>query len=261
MAQKLAEPAAPAPQPVTYLLGTGVTAPGALMYRAPVAGQFLAPMVPSSQAKTVSAVAVAIPAETLPTPTAGASSLTCIQLAARVEVEIGKAPSEVLNIVRRAMVDNDACACDVVKAAIKASKADDTLTGLIVETAVKTRPARFKEIVECAILAKPTARAQVRAALERVFGTKGSAKGRKIVVAKAESAMPRTVVKEIPEIFFPPLFTGNPPPRDGDKENDKDKDKDGGGDGGGATPTNPVFDFGLQSGGTSFDDSGFAFDF
>lgn len=271
MAQQLAGQAAAEPQTVTYLQGTGVTAPGALLYRGPIAGQFLAPMVPASRAKPVSAV-VAVPSEPLPAPTAGASSLSCIQLAARVEVEIGKAPSEVLNIVRRAIVDNDSCACDVVKAAIKAAKADDTLTGLIVETAVKTQPARFKEIVECAILAKPTAKAQVRAALERVFGTKGSGKGGKIVVAKAETAMPRTVIKEVPQIFFPPFLTGNLTPKDGDKEKEKDKDKDkgkekenggggGGGDGGGSTPTNPVFNFGNFAGGGNLQDSGYNFNF
>jgi hypothetical protein len=269
-AQQLAEPTPPATQPVTYLVGTGVTAPGALMYRPPIAGQFLPPMVPSAQPKTVSATDVAAPSETLPAPTAGASSLTCIQLAARVEHEIDKTPSEVLNIVRRAIVDNDSCACDVVKAAVKAAKADDTLTGLIVETAVKTKPARFKEIVECAILAKPTAKAQVRAALERVFGTKGSGKGGKIVVAKAETTVPRTVVREIPQIFFPPFVTGNLTPRERDREKDKEKDRGrekekdgggGGGDGGGSTPTNPVFDFGTFSGGGNLNDSGYSFGF
>ena len=273
-AQQLAEPAAPAVQPATtYLQGTGVTAPGALLFRGPIAGQFLAPMVPASAVKSVAATAaVAVPSETLPTPTPGASSLSCIQLAARVEAEIGEAPSEVLNIVRRGLVDNSSCACDIVKAAIKASKADETLTGLIVETAVKTQPSRFKEIVECAILAKPTAKAQVRAALERVFGTKGSGKGGKIVVAKAETAMPRTVIKEVPQIFFPPFLTGNLTPKDGDKEKEKDKDKDkgkekenggggGGGDGGGSTPTNPVFDFGNFAGGGNLQDPGFNFGF
>lgn len=208
----------PAPTEPTYLIGTGVTAPGALLYRGPIAGQFLAPMVPSARAAGKAASVVPLQGGENPAPTPGASSLTCIQLAARVDEEISKAPKDVLSIVRRAMVDNDACACDIVKTAIKSSRADEELTGLIVEVAVKTQPSRFKEIVECAILAKPEAKSQVRAALERVFGTKGSGKSGKVPV---RVPTPVLFVREIPQIFFFP-----PPP---------------GGDGNDATPTNPRY--------------------
>ena len=215
--------ASPGPGETTYLMGTGVTAPGALLYGGPIAGQFLAPMVPAARHMGESAPAVALQGGEKPAPTPGASSLTCLQLAARVNEEILKSPKDVLSSVRRAMVDNDACACDIVKTAIKSSRADDELTGLIVEVAVKTQPSRFKEIVECAMIAKPTAKAQVRAALERVFGTKGSGKGGKVVVAPPS---PVLFVREIPQIFFPPPPVSPPP---GDEERD-------------ATPTNPRHD-------------------
>ena len=207
------------PTEATYLLGTGVTAPGALLYRGPIAGQFLAPMVPSARPVAKAASSAALQGGENPAPTPGASSLTCVQLAARVNEEISKSPKDVLSSVRRAMVDNDACACDIVKTAIKSSRADDELTGLIVEVAVKTQPSRFKEIVECAMLAKPTAKAQVRAALERVFGSKGSGKGGKVVVP---APSPVLFVREIPQIFFSP-----PPVSDNDRD---------------ATPTNPRHD-------------------
>lgn len=232
-----------APTEPTYLIGTGITAPGALLYRGPIAGQFLAPMVPASRPVTSTAPSVAMTGAENPAPTPGASSLSCIQLAARVEAEISKSPKDVLSVARRAMVDNDACACEIVKSSIKATGADDELTGLIVEVAVKTQPSRFKEIVECAILAKPSAKTQVRAALERVFGTKGSGKGGKIVIAQVP--MPRVVVREMPQIFFPPFTTysvpikeeppGDKPPGDSPPRNPPPP----GGDDHAATPTNP----------------------
>ena len=43
-AQQMAEQTAESTPPPAYLIGTGVSAPGALMYRAPIAGQFLPPM-------------------------------------------------------------------------------------------------------------------------------------------------------------------------------------------------------------------------
>ena len=178
-----------------------------------------------------------------PAPTPGATSLTCIQLAERVKSEVSKSPKDVLSSVRLAMVDNDACACDIVKTAIKASDADNDLTGLIVEVAVKTKPSRFKEIVECAILANPAAKTQVRSALERVFGSKGSGKGGKVVVVQT---VPRVVMKEIPQLFFPPLEFYPPPSQEvppGDKPpGDKPpppRHPPGGGDEPDATPTNP----------------------
>ena len=203
------QPTGPRPS----LIGTGLTGPGVMMYDGPVAGQLRSPGL-SQVAPVADAgepIVVNAPSSMIVTaPSSSANPLSCIQLTARVEADITKAPSEVLPIVRRALIDNDACSCDIVKMAIKTAKADDKLTGLIVETAVTTQPARYKEIVECAVMAKPTAKEQIRAALTRVFGTKGNGKSGKIVVARITPTLPGYIIREIPQMYFPPFTSSIP---------------------------------------------------
>lgn len=70
-----------------------------------------------------------------------AQSVTnCTEISNDVKVAVEKDPSKVLMVVEDALVINEGCASDIVKAAITASKADPTLAGQIVQTAVTVAP-------------------------------------------------------------------------------------------------------------------------
>lgn len=64
----------------------------------------------------------------------------CSEIANDVSVAVGKDPSKVLMVVEDALVINEGCAADIVKAAIVASKADAAQAGQIVQTAVSVAP-------------------------------------------------------------------------------------------------------------------------
>ena len=70
-----------------------------------------------------------------------AQSVTnCTEISNDVKVAVEKDPSKVLMVVEDALVINEGCASDIVKTAITASKADPTLAGQIVQTAVTVAP-------------------------------------------------------------------------------------------------------------------------
>lgn len=64
----------------------------------------------------------------------------CSEIANDVSVAVGKDPSKVLMVVEDALVINEGCAADIVKAAIVASKADPAQANQIVQTAVSVAP-------------------------------------------------------------------------------------------------------------------------
>jgi hypothetical protein len=68
------------------------------------------------------------------------SASNCTEISNDVKVAVEKDPSKVLMVVEDALVINEGCASDIVKAAITASKADPTLAGQIVQTAVTVAP-------------------------------------------------------------------------------------------------------------------------
>lgn len=225
--QIVTAPAAPAPEAKPrYLVGTGLVRPSALMFGLPVR----APMVKSSAqapgatapAGTVRTGADGRPvvlSPTLPPPKVHGQTeatvppktgdlTTCSELVGKLEKEVKAEPEKVLEAVRRALLENDACACDIVKTAIRASAASDDLVGQITEVAVSTQPARYKEIVECVVSVSPQSKAAVRAALARVFGSKDGKGGKEVVLAPQLPPISETVVRDIPKLYFPPL----PPP-------------------------------------------------
>ena len=68
------------------------------------------------------------------------SSSNCSEISNDVRVAVEKDPGKVLMVVEDALVINEGCAADIVKAAIMASKADAALAGQIVQTAVSVAP-------------------------------------------------------------------------------------------------------------------------
>lgn len=75
---------------------------------------------------------------------------TCDKAAADVRAAVEATPSRVLIIVEDAMIANEGCACEIVKAAILASKANPELSRQIALTASNVAPNLSKVIAECA---------------------------------------------------------------------------------------------------------------
>lgn len=74
----------------------------------------------------------------------------CDKVAADVRAAIEANPSKVLVIVEDAMVANESCACEIVKTALQASKANIDLARQIVLTATNVAPNLTQLIAECA---------------------------------------------------------------------------------------------------------------
>lgn len=75
---------------------------------------------------------------------------SCDKIAADVRAAIAATPSRVLIIVEDAMIANEGCACEIVKAAILASNANPELSRQIALTASNVAPNLSKVISECA---------------------------------------------------------------------------------------------------------------
>ncbi len=74
------------------------------------------------------------------TPVFAQSAGGCAEISSDVSAAVAKDPSKVLMVVEDALVINESCAADIVKAAIVASKADAGLASQIVQTAVSVAP-------------------------------------------------------------------------------------------------------------------------
>lgn len=84
-------------------------------------------------------------------PSSRAGDITrCDKVFEEVRAAVGMDPPKVLVIVEDAMVANETCACEIVKAAILGSKADRDLTKQIVLTATHIAPKMAPLIAECA---------------------------------------------------------------------------------------------------------------
>jgi hypothetical protein len=98
----------------------------------------------------------------------------CVAVAKRVAERIGEDSTRVLLTVEDAVIANEACACEIVKAAILASKADGELVRQIVFTAASAAPAQTALIAECALSVAPEAASEIRAALESLISSKST---------------------------------------------------------------------------------------
>jgi hypothetical protein len=103
---------------------------------------------------------------------AEANKDTCANLGTQVKEEVTAKPDQVLVIVSEKVAANPTCACEIVHAAIKASKADKDLVGEIVFTAVSAAPKEATTIAECAVAAAPEASQSIKAALQRAMSDK-----------------------------------------------------------------------------------------
>jgi hypothetical protein len=80
---------------------------------------------------------------------AGAAPTTCDKISQDVRESVEKDPAKVLMIVEDALVINETCACEIVRAAITASKADGELVKQIVQTSIAVAPKMTAVIEEC----------------------------------------------------------------------------------------------------------------
>ena len=93
---------------------------------------------------------------------------TCSDVANDVSTAVSKDPSKVLMIVEDALVINESCACEIVKAAIVAANADKPLIEQITQTAISVAPKMAAIITECANAVVPGSVAAVEGATETV---------------------------------------------------------------------------------------------
>jgi hypothetical protein len=80
----------------------------------------------------------------------GQKPTTCDRIGQDVRQSIEKDPAKVLMIVEDALVINETCACEIVKAAITASNADEALLKQIVQTSIAVAPKMTAVIEDCA---------------------------------------------------------------------------------------------------------------
>ena len=106
------------------------------------------------------------------TANAGTTS-NCDKVAANVRAEVEKDPAKVLVIVEDSMVANESCACEIVKAAILASKASGDMVKQIVLTATNVAPHMSKTIVECASAIAPGEAGNIQASAAGAMSDKG----------------------------------------------------------------------------------------
>jgi|GEM_PF-2593875 len=92
-----------------------------------------------------------------------------------LRADIAAKPSRVLIAVEDALTMNEQAACEIVKEAIEATRADAKLVGEIVFTALQRAPAMAATIVECAVSTSPGSIEQIKEAMRRALGDKAGA--------------------------------------------------------------------------------------
>lgn len=125
-------------------------------------------------------------------PAATMAEVDCLKLSVAVKHAVAAKPATVLEIVEKEVSANPDCACDVVKAAIQASKADNKTVAAIVETAATSAPDKMRLISQCAVAVAPEALADVQGVISRLEPNKGesgdSSKGGKNPVVEVKPA-------------------------------------------------------------------------
>lgn len=119
--------------------------------------------------------------------TALSSAADCDDIGSKVKASIEKAPETLLVVVDKMVSKNEACACEIVKAAIEASRADKKLVRDIVVTAVSAANGMAATIAECALAAAPEAATEIRAGLSEVF--EGAESGGKNVMENGKNVV------------------------------------------------------------------------
>lgn len=100
----------------------------------------------------------------------------CDDIARDVASAIQKDPSKTLMIVEDALVINESCACEIIKAAIGASAADSTMVNQIVQTGIAVAPKMSGVIMDCASAASPGSNITSSAVQQTAYDPTTSAK-------------------------------------------------------------------------------------
>ena len=137
---------------------------------------------------------------------AAATKDDCPTVALSVEQRIKLDPAKVLETVQTEISSNSSCACEVVKAAIRASHADVGLTADIVETAITTAPETMRIVSQCAIAQVPEALSTIQALLAKLDPNSGEGSSSK----DAKSGKEVISAKSAKEIRPPLVDNGNP---------------------------------------------------
>ena len=131
------------------------------------------------------------------------SAANCTDISNDVRVAVEKDPSKVLMVVEDALVINEGCAGDIVKAAIIASKADANLAGQIVHTGVTVAPKMAGVINDAASSVVPGLAVTAPAGeVERPITVSGKNPKNPVVVDK------NPVVPSTPDFFIPSNIRG-----------------------------------------------------
>ena len=101
-------------------------------------------------------------------PLSAQAPVDCGRIGRIVSREVRKDSTKVLEVVDKYAKANAQCACEVVKAAIKASNADGKTVGSIVETAGLAAPESLELIAQCAEAAAPDAKTFIDTAVASV---------------------------------------------------------------------------------------------
>ena len=139
----------------------------------------------------------------------------CFSLALRVGQRIKEDPSSLLEVTASEVASNPTCACEVVKAALTAAKADPDMVAQVVEASALASPESLRIIAQCAIAVAPEALAKVQAVLARLDPGAGNGKGKggaKDAKASMEKGgMEKAGIEEAP-MTPPPNPLDLPPP-------------------------------------------------
>ena len=131
-----------------------------------------------------------------------ATAADCHAVSKLAAKEITAKPKHVLTIVAQQVAANEACACEIVKAAIVVTEADKKLVAQIVEQAIEAAPKRVSLITTCALAVAPDAYVEVMAVSAKY--SKGAGEG---YSAKGYSAKSAKSAKDVitPITRFTPL--------------------------------------------------------
>ena len=114
----------------------------------------------------------------------------------KVTKEVTASPEDVLKIVSTEIGTAPTCVCEIVKAAIKASKADKALVVEIVTTASELLPDETPTIIACAIDSAPNA---ARAIADKFGSGKGVVSTGKEPVKSGKDVVDKTPVPTVDE--------------------------------------------------------------
>jgi hypothetical protein len=103
------------------------------------------------------------------------AEVDCIALSVSIKNAVAAEQSKVLEIVSEQVASAPNCSCEIVKAAIEASKANAQLVASIVEAAATAAPDQMRLISQCAVAVAPDALNEVQAVIAKLDPNRGEA--------------------------------------------------------------------------------------